>query len=351
MKKKLMLVVIILCPVFLSGYKILDRSKYHYLLRLIAEELDTHQIDVIQDWASDVVLEGRPTLAPIADYKVTVLSKESEWEQAFRAKLANAVVAIEGDQPLLAASFIKEWDKTPVEHRVFISFAREDLATAEIIKSVLKKNGFKAFIYLESDGTKFESPEMIAYCMKTAGDVLVLDTENSRTKSGVITEALAYARYSYKTEMNIQAENEQLLQKLKDRITEISFPGAENYTTDNIKDGLRKYYQDMGQDISDKEINDLLKENNQENFTGINTADYIRRTYINSMENKNLTLYARNRMLNENYKMLFNTASLDLFNKTSATGGLIGFYKYFGFCPYYRIPIVLCPICSGGLVR
>lgn len=197
--KKLNL-LLLLCFSFLLVYpELLDpKAKNQYeLLKKIADKLHSLGIDVIQDWNSEIETKGRPVVAPLNNYYTKTIMKsdyqKSKWEENFQDDVLRYSLGIRSDENIVDAKSIKtEWDKIDVSNRVFISYASEDENEAEKIKTALEAEGFQVFTYL---GNNVFTSQNIAKFMCTAGHCLVLDTKNSRTKGGVIEEALAYQSY------------------------------------------------------------------------------------------------------------------------------------------------------------
>jgi len=174
----------------------LDPKAYHRVLTPLAPYLHVEGVDVMQNWASNARTKGKPVLAPLANYPISLAGKETSWTKELNNGAMGAVMAIESEISMDYAMFTEKWIAVPKEKRVFISFAREDLSTALKIKSVMEKRGYVAFIYIQKAGgtpgqTVFHAGEML----RTAGIHLVLDTDIARAKAGVLAEALAYSKY------------------------------------------------------------------------------------------------------------------------------------------------------------
>lgn len=334
---------------FLFGFKILDNDKSVPFFQKISEILDIYGIDIIQDWNSNVISLGRPVLAPIANYNVSVLEKESEWTSSFTNFYSNAIVALETEQPIDATTFIDNWKLFPAEKRIFISFTKDDLEHAENVKITLESNGYKVFLYTENNRLPFTSPEMIVYCMKTAGEVLVLDTEKSRFKEGVIAEALNFAKYTFKKEEVLVAENEQIKRQITNYLDNLKI----NFNPkDEIISNTKKYYKNKeGKTImTQKVLMDFKK------IYGIEIGKYDynksfkegKTKYLSNLfVNNDLTPYSYNKKLLEEFSTLQKTSANDFFKIDYKSP--FNFLSYFAFCPVYKIPIMLCPICSRRL--
>ncbi len=174
--------------------EILDPDSYHPLLRVIADDLHSRGIDVIQNWNSRVSVRTRIIIAPLADY-LNSLPLRGRWESELESGEMGALVAQPGDNPK-SDSFNGNWSKLPQEQRIFISFAREDAAFADIVREVLEKRGYGVFIYIKNPKAKpTMSLASVREYLQTAGMHLVLDTATARKKPGVLAEALWKAKY------------------------------------------------------------------------------------------------------------------------------------------------------------
>ena len=176
--------------------KILDPTANNPLLRRIAGDLHRQGIDVIQDWNSEVPVRRRPVVAPLANYQISLVSKEEGWMSEFNKGLTGAIAAIKTSENIAHDGFAQKWSNTPKRLRVFLSFAREDVAYARNVKTALEAQGYVAFIYISDQAhSPAQSPVMLGEFLRTAGTHLVIDTDTARRKSGVLAEALAYAKY------------------------------------------------------------------------------------------------------------------------------------------------------------
>lgn len=182
--------------------EILDPDAYHPLLRVIADDLHGRGIDVIQNWNSKVSGRTRIVIAPLADY-LNSLPLRGQWESALKSGEMGALVAQPGGNPQ-SDTFDGNWDKIPQGHRIFISFAREDAAHADIVREVLQGRGYAVFIYIKGPNQKpTMSLDSVRRYLQTAGIHLVLDTATARKKPGVMAEALWKAKYGPPQERTI----------------------------------------------------------------------------------------------------------------------------------------------------
>lgn len=180
----------------LGNAEILDPAANHPLLRRIADDLNRDGIDVVQNWRSKVPVHERPVVAPLANYQISLALREQGWIREFNKGVMGAITAIKSSAKLTDDGFAKKWSNTPKKQRVFISFAREDVAHAQTVKTALEAQGYVAFIYINEPGrSPSQAPLVLGKLLRTAGTHLVIDTATARRKSGVLAEALALARY------------------------------------------------------------------------------------------------------------------------------------------------------------
>ena len=192
------LAVVILISMFpyFGNAEILDPAANHPLLRKIADKLDRNGIDVMQDWRSEVPVSKRPVVAPLANYQISLVLKGQSWIREFHKGVMGAIAAIKSSENIAHNAFADKWNNTPKTQRVFISFAREDVAYARYVKTALEAQGYVAFIYINDQGhSPSQTPIMLGEYLRTAGTHLVIDTDIARRKSGVLAEALAFAKY------------------------------------------------------------------------------------------------------------------------------------------------------------
>ena len=176
--------------------KILDPTANNPLLKRIAGDLHRKGIDVVQDWNSEVPVRRRPVVAPLANYQISLVAKEEGWMNEFNKGLTGAIAAIKSSENIAHDGFAQKWSNTPKRLRVFVSFAREDAAHAQKVKTALEAQGYVAFVYISDQAhSPAQSPAMLGEFLRTAGSHLVIDTDIARRKSGVLAEALAYAKY------------------------------------------------------------------------------------------------------------------------------------------------------------
>lgn len=301
--------------VFCSSFKILDPNSFHPLLSKISLKLDAINIDVIQDWQSSESSEGKPVLAPIANYPYTVIEKEDAWVRDFKEGYANGLIAIKTDVEIEEKYLLKNWNSTNIEKRIFISFNRIDAQLASNIKSILISEGYQVFIYFEENKNPICDPKTIAYFMKSAGEVLILDTKNSRTKPGVMAEALSFATYTYKSDYDLESENAKLLSDIEEKRQMIDnyFNAPEQFMNSikdfNLKDSI---VFDSDDDLQ-----------HHYNFNVKKTFDMARELLeVTNLDKEGLSNFTYNQKL----KDLNIRLNLDI-------------------CRKYKIPEKVCPVC------
>lgn len=200
-----LLATVLLAPTFLLPGKaeILDPAANHPVLREIAEDLHRHGIDVVQDWNSRLPAYTRPVVAPLGDYPISIPQNESRWVREFNASAMGALAAFKPIGQLKHDTFDKQWRDTPKHRRVFISFAREDLAVALSVRDALIAQGYIVFTYLTREVAVPSWPlSAVADYLRTADTHLVIDTETARRKQGVLAEAIALGRSRSPTPIN-----------------------------------------------------------------------------------------------------------------------------------------------------
>lgn len=200
-----LLVTVLLAPTLLLPGKaeILDPAANHPVLREIADDLHRHGIDVVQDWNSRLPAYTRPVVAPLGDYQISIPQNESRWIREFNASAIGALVAFKPIGKLKHDTFDEQWRDTPKHRRVFISFAREDLAVAMNVREALEAQGYIVFTYLTREVKVPSWPlSAVANYLHTADTHLVIDTETARRKQGVLAEAIALGRSRGPTPVN-----------------------------------------------------------------------------------------------------------------------------------------------------
>ncbi|HEY0078679.1 MAG TPA: hypothetical protein VGB73_08535, partial [Pyrinomonadaceae bacterium] len=177
--------------------KILDPAAYHPVLREIADALDRHGLDVVQDWRSQITISAPSTVvAPLTEYPILGTLKMVDWIRDFNSGAMGAIMAIKPIGNLKHDTFIEQWYDTPQERRVFISFTKEDAEDAERVRSALEDKGYIAFIYIKHpEDDPAQPPVLVGEYFKTAGHHLVIDTQKARASQGVLAEALMFAQY------------------------------------------------------------------------------------------------------------------------------------------------------------
>ncbi len=323
-----------------SGFIRLDKGKSHPLLEKLEHFLDLHAIDIIVDWESDVALRGNPVLAPIANYKISVLEKKSEWIDEFTNSYKNALIALETDLKKGEFDFLKEWNASPPEKKVFVSFTKEDVKHAEVIKSALEKEGYKVFIYKESNRATFTNPTFIAQCMREAENVFIIDTDNSRNKPGVMAEALAYAKYRPISTENVISKNydisEEFNNEMSNKLEKFDY-NESKFIQESIEFYKEKYDKiytpEEAREALYRDYNLILGENSFIKYN-IKKEHYVRDT-------KNVNQASLRTKLEQNLES-FKNIKLGGNNKFK---NFLSIIDNLSICPYYKIPKSICPRC------
>jgi hypothetical protein len=181
----------------LSWKKPLDpNSRPHAFLSKYADALDKINIDIMNDWRSNVQVGNRPVIAPLANYPV--LWNENGFKEEVKTGELKILFFINTLDKIdnTKSEFDKKWYSVSKDKRIFISFARENAETAKAFADLLNKTDHIPFIYItnEKENPK-QSIEKVAEYLRTAGTAVVVDTPIARTKKGVFAEALAEAEY------------------------------------------------------------------------------------------------------------------------------------------------------------
>ena len=106
-----------------------------------------------------------------------------------------ALIAVSG-KPRPKASIARElprvWRRAPPSKRVYIAFARQDLAAATTVRRALEKKGYLCFIYTPGQRRPaWANPAELGRYFREAGLHLVLDSRAARSSKGVRFEAHA----------------------------------------------------------------------------------------------------------------------------------------------------------------
>jgi hypothetical protein len=180
--------------------------------------------------------------------------------------------------------------------------------------------------------------------MKSAGEVLVLDTENSRNSIGVFTEAFQFAKYTFKTTQEIIDENTALLPQVRQTLENTSF-GLSN-DQELINNTVKYYQKHIDSNLNRQQVLQKVRTD-----YGIDLTNYItessvkagKTAYLNYLlNNEGLTPYAINQKLTSNLRYLKESPVINILAPPVGMSILTNF----GICPVYKIPIRLCPICS-----
>jgi hypothetical protein len=178
--------------------EILDPAAQHSVLRGVADALDGHGIDVLQDWASRATIGSRPALAPLLNYPIPRAQRYERMAREIYVGTTGGIAAFSHNnyESLEHDNFARQWQDADPEKRIFISFAREDADDAEKVRKALDSSGFVTFTYLRrADAPPQWTLSDVGLYLKTSGQQFVLHTPTARLKEGVIAEAIANALY------------------------------------------------------------------------------------------------------------------------------------------------------------
>jgi len=195
--------IMVACLLFAADPIVLDKNAKNPFLRLLAPGLEKIGIDVMLDWRSKVETGLKPILAPLANYPVKFNPAKERWMDELNRGIIGGLTVIKSGKAIAEDDFLNKWNSIDKKKRVFISFAKEDVEIAKKIKAILEKKKCAVFIYLQkASGTPLQSTFRVGELIGSAGIHLVLDTETARKKSGVMAEALSYARYIHPFTVN-----------------------------------------------------------------------------------------------------------------------------------------------------
>jgi hypothetical protein len=218
--KGLLLLILFPVSLYTGSREILDlNARPHSVLTPIAPDLDIIGIDVVQNSTSEVQAKGRPILAPLLGFQIGGLSSYySRWVRDLFEDKYSLLMAAENRNNPSTSSFKSVWDNADKDKRIFISFASEDVESAQQIKNILEGKGYTVFIYLDRHGSSTLNAEEIGYYLRTTGNGLVIDTKIARTKEGVLAETIAYNRYKLPRDSSLIEENTRLLEEINSRV-------------------------------------------------------------------------------------------------------------------------------------
>ncbi|HUR83295.1 MAG TPA: hypothetical protein VM733_21230 [Thermoanaerobaculia bacterium] len=89
----------------------------------------------------------------------------------------------------IARDFARLWRRAPPRQRVFIAFARRDLASANRIRRALERRGYHCLIFLPHSART--GPIELAGYLRQSPNRFVLDSKNARAPDGVRIESQA----------------------------------------------------------------------------------------------------------------------------------------------------------------
>ncbi|MEX0619027.1 MAG: hypothetical protein WDZ76_00840 [Pseudohongiellaceae bacterium] len=169
-------------------------------LELIASGLDSRDIDVAYNLNGRGLprLPQRPTLGALADLPAGQLPLSDEldaWEEGFTSTAIGAVAVIAVPDSLVSLAtppvtvsdgyqtFWQRWRHQSAQHRIFVSFAEEDLATAGALSTTLRAMGFESMVFF-GDGVQARPGRLFT----TAGRRLVIDSRAARSHEIAVAE-------------------------------------------------------------------------------------------------------------------------------------------------------------------
>ncbi|HEY5956547.1 MAG TPA: hypothetical protein VIV60_08345 [Polyangiaceae bacterium] len=143
----------------------------------------------------------RPTLAPLLELPPVVQPTRSseEFLLDFEAGALGMLAAIPDEksycdpQPQM---FTERWNRERPSERLFLSFARADHKTAQLVKSTLEREGFVVFAYLDNTREPWAPLMQAGTFLRTAGVRLVIDSPAARASPGVWLEQRLTRLYS-----------------------------------------------------------------------------------------------------------------------------------------------------------
>lgn len=112
-----------------------------------------------------------------------------------------ALIAVTGarrSNVSVARDFPRLWRRAAPSQRIYVAFARRDLAAAQNVRRALERRGYHCFLFLNgarNNPAWADSVELGRY-YREARTRLVLDSRNARAASGVRLELLAQGRKS-----------------------------------------------------------------------------------------------------------------------------------------------------------
>ncbi len=179
-----------------------DPKRLDAILLKLNDRISEKGIDVVAGSTSKWNFTGKntaPRVALLTGMPVQKGAKEdADWIEDFKS---GAIGFIGGAQPAsdaespkaLAANadeFFAQWDITPKEKRIFLSFTRADAEHAHKVAMALKEEGYVTFVFFrEGDADPPFDPALVGNKFSEAGNFLVLDSQNARNSIGVGLEA------------------------------------------------------------------------------------------------------------------------------------------------------------------
>jgi hypothetical protein len=137
-----------------------------------------------------------PTLASLHGFPPTPRAPKPR-ASLFKARVFEdaALIAVSGKartKASIARDLPRVWRRAPPSKRVYIAFARQDLAAANTVRRALEKKGYLCFIYTpDQRRPRWANPAELGRYYREAGVHLVLDSRAARSSKGVRFEAHA----------------------------------------------------------------------------------------------------------------------------------------------------------------
>jgi hypothetical protein len=185
--------------------KLVDGTAVHdYVLSKLVDLLDQRGIDIRNGQSTETPSpNARPQLTDLHNFPADpyMASIGDAFSDSFNAGVFSDrayLVAVDSPgtpAPKSHAEFLRLWNGSEIQQRIFISFSGKDLAVARTVAATLQDQGYVVFLYKseEQELPAANAVEVGKY-FGGAGRHFVIDTLNARTSLAVQAEALALAR-------------------------------------------------------------------------------------------------------------------------------------------------------------
>ena len=180
---KVFLAIAVLMPGFAYGELLAGGENEQGLLPQIAEALDALQIDVLPNLNHRELVRGRharPRLGGFPDIPLNALPTTQEllqWEQAFELQEIGGLAILLQPSAMSSDSeetLLQSWLNRKVPERLFVTFAMEDLETAEKIAEVAQAYGHDVAVFRGSN------EQLAGNYYSTAARRLAIDSQAAR---------------------------------------------------------------------------------------------------------------------------------------------------------------------------